>query len=1323
MQFQLQFHQNNQLLYDQTQKTSLTFAKIELSSQIYENYNKLKYIQDKVDYGNLININNFEQINNSINELTKHLNQLDEQQQGSVKQTHEQLNEVQGGVKQTHEQLNEVQGGVKQTHEQLNEVQGSVKRIVNYIQSQDLQTIEQKVFKVQQEQCDCNQRVELLNSYVDLKADLFSFSNLNGVQTLNISQNLSSFEIAKQFIEDQNQKVLLITGDIGTGKTLFSYYLTSQLLQNKQQDQKSVLPIYIYLPELSNQNQIFDSSNKLYFETQYKELKITDIEYYLCNSKNYILILDGFYETRCIDKWKNMYNQLQNKVIVTCRSQYTNQFKQYKTVFCDNKHKLCEMNILPFDETQISKYLQLNTKKFDSQQYYFMNNAIKDINSLIKTPLILSQFVKSIPELVQNNHSIYSKQQTRQINKFKILEHIILQWFNREEYKLVKYGGWHENQFESFSCMFALDLHNKQLLKYDIKLDKFKYLTSQYNAKNTKNSILIMSRMCAPITLNNDEYCFICKEIRDYFIYLGLIKNLLKEHNKYNKEKQVYFEQQNVEYQKLQFNFNNFTFNQILIQDKDVLNYFVAKTLIEKQFETMLHNIIKQSKYSNNINIASANSMTILNQANIVFIDEDFSNIKIPGANIKSGQFFNCSFKGADLKGCKLQFAYLRNCNFSNANLKNVDFGQYPDLIGHSDQVNALTGDINTIYSASSDNTVKQWHLSSGKCIKTIKFKHKQINIFAFSSDRLQFCTGSKDGTIKLWETNSSKCKYTYNDQIIVENQQLRQQILVSRMSSLNVIQFSQTSLSHDNFICTGAEDGTINIFKVLDNRMQCILCIQGYFNNNQSIWPNNNVEKYTENIDGHKSSITSLCFSSNNQYVCSGSKDQSIKLWSLQTENFGYICPFEQHQDQVSALCFSLYDKYIISGSWDKTIKVWNLALKKCVLTLKGHVDIITSICVSDDGQYIYSGSNDNTIKVWQLQLNQKNDEYVGGQCINTLIGHKNQITSLFLQKDILMSGSKDNLIKIWKTCPDIQNNENHMNKINHLIFSHGGQYLCSASIDGVIKLWETQNGNSILSICAHSCTITAICFSFNDKYICSGSEDGYVKVWDLDTGQCIKTLIHLNKISAVSFSQDNEYVCSGCMQTIYLQQVTGTYKETFKTQNNISQLFFNSEENNIYVLVEIENKCSVVKLDVRSKQFQQHQITNTNIDYICLLYDNNILCYTSKEKKQNILYFQKVNTNIKCILNNHQISQINLTTDQENICVTYQNGDIQIFSNEGKCIQSFKTISNVNSIFYSEQKKYIASCEFNVVYLLNEKQKLIWKSNNNMLDLRKDK
>ncbi|CAL5970990.1 Pentapeptide_repeats-containing protein [Hexamita inflata] len=1794
--------------------------------------------------------------------------------QGDVKQTNKQLTEVQGDVKQTNKQMTEVQGDVKQTNKQLNGIYGCLKQIAKYILPKNLQIIEQKIIQVQQEQCD--QRINLLDSYIDLYADQYSYldGQFNLINQLNQSKNLA-FEIAKQFIEDQNQKVLLINGDIGTGKTLFSYYLTSHLLLIKNID--SILPIYIYLPELSNQNQLFDSSNKQYFETLYKELNISDIEQYLYNSKNYILILDGFSETQCIDQWKSMKNQLYNKVIVTCRSQYSN---QYITAFCDNQHKLCMMDILPFDEEQISKYLKLNTKDLNSQQHNIMNNAVKDIYSLVKTPLILSQFVKSIPKLVQQNHSIYSKQQTSQINKLTILEQIIFQWFNREAFKLETYGEWYDNniknEFESFLCTFALDLYNnKNIITYNINLnlDSFQYLSVQYNVQNTDNNKLIMSKRCTPINLKDDCYSFIGKEIRDYFIYLGLIKNLLKQHNLYNKEKQVLFELQNVEYQKVQFNFDNFTFNQILIQDQDVLNYFVAKCLLDTNFEFMINEIVKQSKQTNNLNVASANSMTIISMIGKVFIQQDFSKIKIPRANITNGLFFNCNFneadlegcnlqyshisnctfdnanmkdvafgqstdniekcvlngqvqksllfkqtiyipllgsdynqfdvekkvqefihdsnknvllitgnafcgkttfcqhltkllldqkqyynssimplyvnlqnlnnfdqilqqiieynqndisvddlkfymyskkpfllildaydeichqnslqsiynnvllrqnckiiftcrtcyilnqpeyeqlfymdmnslskiqiasindcqikkyvkqfcqinkkcsdtqyylefiqnslcqqvnnpfilyiicnyilynqninqihtnniqtinsilstwfnkeankqsisnseidlkvqqynyfaqtvalvlysfnissfqynftysseqknikqiqnmqadkkadkytkdlqkinttsiyfsnnqidnlfktskfqsckgtfdnnlelaqylsacplniqdntysflheefykyfitqalvfelnqtvqlenfneanqkieildpdfqfnrklitdqiiicnisnicskdklfkckllnliyksktdkniniasanamtilnqintifinddfrniqvqganmsrcqlyncnlEGANLEGCNLQYAYLQKCNLRNTNLQNIDFGQKPDLIEHKNQVISISSNNKYIYSASFDNTVKHWLLSTGKCINTVKILHKGINTFAFSFDGSQFCTGSVDGTVKLWETKSSKCNITFNDYILVKihDQQIKQ-MEVNRMSRITVITLSK----NNKFICTGAEDGTINIWEILDkHNLKHIYCIQGYYTNDESKLTNKNAQKYTQNTNGHKQRITSLCFSSNNKYICSGSQDQSIKLWSLDSHtDGGYMWTFEQHQDQVSSLCFSQKDKYIISGSWDKTIKLWDIALKKCILTLNGHVDTITSICISDDGQYIYSGSNDNSIKVWKLEIyNNDDNSCVSGKCINTLIGHTNIVQSLNLNNDNLISGSKDKSIKFWKINPIIQNNENHMNNINHMIFSNDGNYLCSSSIDGVIKVWETQTGNNILSINAHSCTITAICFSFNGKYICSGCEDGYVKVWNVETAQCVQTLLHLNSVNAVSFSQDNEYVCSGSIQTIYLQLVTGGQKETFITQNNINQLFFNQEDNSIYVLVQIGNKQSLLIIDKQSKQYKQHKLFNTLIDHIYLLFDNNKICYTSSKDK---LYISEDKIDVKCLISNDDILTVG-SSDKKNVYVTYKNGNIQVFSNEGKCLHQFQTfISSINSIYYSHLKKYIASCEFNVVYLLNENQKIIWKTNNNMLDLRK--
>ncbi len=56
-------------------------------------------------------------------------------------------------------------------------------------------------------------------------------------------------------------------------------------------------------------------------------------------------------------------------------------------------------------------------------------------------------------------------------------------------------------------------------------------------------------------------------------------------------------------------------------------------------------------------------------------------------------------------------------------------------------------------------------------------------------------------------------------------------------------------------------------------------------------------------------------------------------------------------------------------SGSKDKTVKLWSVESQKGVATLQGHSESITSVTFLPDGKYLASGSSDNTIKLWSLE------------------------------------------------------------------------------------------------------------------------------------------------------------------------------------------------------------------------------------------------------------------------------------------------------------------------------------------------------------------
>src|SRR4051794_6032025 len=75
-----------------------------------------------------------------------------------------------------------------------------------------------------------------------------------------------------------------------------------------------------------------------------------------------------------------------------------------------------------------------------------------------------------------------------------------------------------------------------------------------------------------------------------------------------------------------------------------------------------------------------------------------------------------------------------------------------------------------------------------------------------------------------------------------------------------------------------------------------------------------------------------------------------------------------KEHTEAVFPVAFSPDGKTLASGSLDDTIKLWDVQTGKEQATLKGHTDWVGSVAYSPDGKTLASGSNDKTIKLWDV-------------------------------------------------------------------------------------------------------------------------------------------------------------------------------------------------------------------------------------------------------------------------------------------------------------------------------------------------------------------
>ncbi|MCG5058491.1 MAG: serine/threonine protein kinase [Limnoraphis sp. WC205] len=275
--------------------------------------------------------------------------------------------------------------------------------------------------------------------------------------------------------------------------------------------------------------------------------------------------------------------------------------------------------------------------------------------------------------------------------------------------------------------------------------------------------------------------------------------------------------------------------------------------------------------------------------------------------------------------------------------------------------------------------------------------------------------------------------------------------------------------------------------------------------------------------LKGHSHNVLSIAFSSDGRTLASGSRDNTIKLWDVQTRR--EIATLTGHSSYVNSVAISPDGRTLASGSRDNTIKLWDVQTRREIATLTGHSSYVNSVAISPDGRTLASGSRDNTIKLWDMQTQRE---------IATLTGHSNSVYSVAFSPDgrTLASGSWDNTIKLWdvQTRREIATLTGHSNWVWSVAFSPDGRTLATGSGDNTIKLWDVPTRREIVTLTGHSNSVFSVAFSPDGRTLASGSLDNTIKLWDVQTQREIATLTgHLSYVFSVAFSPDGRTLASG--------------------------------------------------------------------------------------------------------------------------------------------------------------------------------------------------
>ncbi|KAF2109083.1 WD40-repeat-containing domain protein [Lophiotrema nucula] len=294
--------------------------------------------------------------------------------------------------------------------------------------------------------------------------------------------------------------------------------------------------------------------------------------------------------------------------------------------------------------------------------------------------------------------------------------------------------------------------------------------------------------------------------------------------------------------------------------------------------------------------------------------------------------------------------------------------------------------------------------------------------------------------------------------------------------------------------------------------------------------------------LQGHEDIIICLDVDWSGHWLATGAKDNTARLWRLDSQNNSYTCfaTMTGHAESLGAIALphtpppqsspefedplSHPPRFIISGSQDRTVKRWDVSKEvkkglRAKYTRKAHDKDINAIDIDPSGTLFASASQDRTVKIHSA---------TEGEAVGVLRGHRRGVwTVKFAPKDsqnpssgakgLIATGSGDKTVKIWSlsdySC--LLTLEGHSNSVLKLAWlpyrpidarDKRGPQLASAAGDGLVKVWDTSSGDTMSTLDNHTDRVWALTVHPTTNALVSGGGDSVITFWDDTTSATLE-------------------------------------------------------------------------------------------------------------------------------------------------------------------------------------------------------------------------
>lgn len=219
---------------------------------------------------------------------------------------------------------------------------------------------------------------------------------------------------------------------------------------------------------------------------------------------------------------------------------------------------------------------------------------------------------------------------------------------------------------------------------------------------------------------------------------------------------------------------------------------------------------------------------------------------------------------------------------------------------------------------------------------------------------------------------------------------------------------------------------------------------------------------KPVRKLEGVSGKVNAVAFSADGSMLFAAAGDAGLSgiAYQWKVSDGSLVRKYEGHTDAIYALALSPDGKMLATGSYDQKIKLWNVETGVEALLLKGHNGGVFGLSYRPDGKVLASASADRTVKLWEIPT---------GKRLDTLSQPLKEQTTVTFSPDgkTLAAAGVDNRIRVWSISPQATEGSNkllftrfaHEGALLNLAYTSDGKSLISTAADKTVKTWDAGN------------------------------------------------------------------------------------------------------------------------------------------------------------------------------------------------------------------------------------------------------------------------